>query len=223
MSQPVPLDSIHHVELVVGNAKQAAYYYRKAFGFSQIAYRGPETGHPDAASYALRQGRIQLVLTTPIHPEDPLSEHLRRHGDGVRDIAVLLEDADAVHREVTGRGAQSAIEPRTLEDAGGQVRQAAVRTYGDTIHSFYSVKEYDGPFLPGFRPENVGISEGLSARTSLLGGARRVLEDATEASEAVGRLPIRGKSDPAGSPGTFSIFTARALMSPRRGEACCFP
>jgi 4-hydroxyphenylpyruvate dioxygenase len=153
MSEPVPLRSIHHVEFVVGNAKQAAYFYRKAFGFSQVAYLGPETGHRDRASYALRQNDIRLVLTTPLAPEHPLSEHLKLHGDGVRDIAFQVDDADAVYHEVLKRGALPAVEPRSLEDSGGHVRHAAVRTYGDTIHSFYSLAEYDGPFLPGFRPE----------------------------------------------------------------------
>jgi 4-hydroxyphenylpyruvate dioxygenase len=154
MPQPIPLKSIHHVEIIVGNAKQAAYYYRKAFGFSQIAYLGPETGHRDRASYALEQGRIRLVLTTPLDPENPMSEHIRRHGDGVRDIAFLVEDTDAVYEDVVKRGAKPAIEPRTLKDAGGKVRHAAIHTYGDTLHSFYSVEGYDGPFLPGFRPDS---------------------------------------------------------------------
>jgi len=153
MSESLPIQSIHHVELVVGNAKQAAYYYRKAFGFSQIAYKGPETGHPDRASYALEQGRIRLVLTTAMQPEHPFSEHLKQHGDGVRDIAFEVEDVDAVFAEATKRGAKPAVQPRTLKDAGGEVRHAAVHTYGDTLHSFYSTASYDGPFLPGYRPD----------------------------------------------------------------------
>ena len=153
MSQSIPLQKIHHVEFVVGNAKQAAYYYRKAFGFSQIAYLGPETGFTDRASYALEQGRIRLVMTTPLQPDHPYSDHIKQHGDGVRDIAFQVEDVDATFAEVVKRGAKPAIEPRTLKDAGGEVRHAAVHTYGDTLHSFYSTASYDGPFLPGFRPD----------------------------------------------------------------------
>jgi 4-hydroxyphenylpyruvate dioxygenase len=153
MPETVPLRSIHHVELVVGNAKQAAYFYRKAFGFSQIAYLGPETGHRDRASYALQQGEIRLVLTTPLTPEHPLSDHHKLHGDGVRDIAFLVDDVEATHAEVLRRGAASAVDPHEIGDEGGTARHAAVATYGDTIHSFYSLADYDGPFIPGFRPD----------------------------------------------------------------------
>lgn len=151
MSQPIPLKGIDHVEFVVGNARQAAYYYRKAFGFSQIAYRGPETGYPDRASYALAQGRIRLVLTTPLRPEHPFSDHLRAHGDGVKDLAFAVADVDEVYEAVLARGAESAIEPHTVEDAHGSARHAAIKTYGDTIHSLWCADNYDGPFLPGFR------------------------------------------------------------------------
>jgi len=152
MSQPVPLKAIHHVEFLVGNAKQAAYFYRKAFGFSQIAYRGPETGYRDHASYALQQGSVRFVLTTPLSPDHPDSEWLKQHGDGVRDIAFHVDDADSVFETVTARGAASVIAPKTFEDRGGATRQAAIQTYGDTIHSFISTNDYDGPFLPGFDP-----------------------------------------------------------------------
>ena len=162
MADFLPLKRIHHVELIVGNAKQAAYFYRKAFGFSQIAYRGPETGHRDHASYALAQGLVRIVLTTPITPEHPDAEWIKLHGDGVRDIAFEVDDADAVHETVTSRGAESVLAPTTVEDAGGATRHAAVRTYGDTLHSLISTREYDGPFLPGFEPsvkrdEDVGV------------------------------------------------------------------
>ena len=150
MSESVPLKGIHHVEFVVGNAKQAAYYYRKAFGFRLIGYKGPETGHRDVVSYALEQGKIRFVMTTPLNPEHALSEHLRLHGDGVKDVAFTVRDADAVFAETVGRGAEVAYEPHTHEDASGRVRHAAIRTFGDTVHSFFSGDGYDGPFLPGY-------------------------------------------------------------------------
>jgi 4-hydroxyphenylpyruvate dioxygenase len=153
VKNPVPIKSVHHVELVVGNAKQAAYYYRKAFGFNQIAYLGPETGHRDRASYVLEQGKIRFVITAPMGADHSLAEHQKKHGDGVIDIACRVMDTDEAYQMAVSRGAASAVEPRTLEDDRGTVRHAAIRTYGDTIHSFYSLENYDGPHLPGYDPQ----------------------------------------------------------------------
>ncbi|MCX6551669.1 MAG: 4-hydroxyphenylpyruvate dioxygenase [Acidobacteria bacterium] len=147
---PLRLKSIHHVELWVGNAKQAAYYYRHAFGFSQFAYAGLETGRRDATSYALQQGKARLVLTTPMAPDDPINDHIRLHGDGVRDIAFHVDDADAAFREAVARGAQPVSEPVDRTDGSGSIRHAAIATYGHTIHSFISYRDYAGPFLPGY-------------------------------------------------------------------------
>jgi 4-hydroxyphenylpyruvate dioxygenase len=147
---PLRLKSIHHVEFWVGNARQAAYYYRHAFGFSQFAYAGLETGRRDAASYALQQGKARIVLTTPYGPEDPINDHIRLHGDGVRDICFHVDDADAAFAEAVTRGAKPVRQPEDRADARGAIRQAAVATYGDTIHSFVSYKDYKGPFLPGY-------------------------------------------------------------------------
>ncbi len=147
------LKRIHHVEFWVGNAKQAAFYYRKAFGFSQRAYRGLETGSRDRASYLLEQGRARFVLTSPLTDEGEIGEHLRRHGDGVRDVAFEVEDARAAFAEAVERGAEPQLEPRREHDERGAVWHAAVKTYGDTIHSFYSALDYDGPFLPGYVEE----------------------------------------------------------------------
>jgi 4-hydroxyphenylpyruvate dioxygenase len=161
-NNPLRLKSIHHVEFWVGNAKQAAHYYRQAFGFSQFAYAGLETGRRDSASYALEQGKARLVLTTAFDPDDPISDHVRRHGDGVRDIAFHVDDADAAFAEAVRRGATPVVEPRDLADANGAVRHAAVATYGDTIHSFLSYRDYRGPFLPGYAPRPVpGRDAGL--------------------------------------------------------------
>jgi 4-hydroxyphenylpyruvate dioxygenase len=147
---PLKLKRIHHVEFWVGNAKQAAYYYRRAFGFSQIAYCGLETGNRDAASYVLGQGKARFVITTPLRPDHPATSHLSRHGDGVRDIALEVEDADFAFTEAVRRGAKPVVEPHDLKDEHGIVRHAAIQTYGDTIHSFLSPGDYKGAFLPGY-------------------------------------------------------------------------
>lgn len=159
---PLKLKKIHHVEFWVGNAKQAAYFYRHAFGFSNIAYAGLETGQRDRTSYALQQGKARLVLTTPHDPDSEISHHIRKHGDGVRDIAFQVEDADFAFHEAIERGAEPATHPRDLRDQHGTARHAAIKTYGDTIHSLISYKDYKGPFLPGFverrsPAEEVGI------------------------------------------------------------------
>ncbi len=159
----LPIRSIDHVELWVGNAKQAAYYYRKAFGFSQIAYAGPETGLRDRASYVLRQNKITLVLTTPLNPEHPINAHLTTHGDGVRDIAFLTDDVDACYTIALERGATSVTEVEEIEDGNGKVRRAAIKTYGDTIHTFLSRADYEGPFLPGYEKHEIN-EEGVGLR-----------------------------------------------------------
>ena len=151
----LPISGIHHVELWVGNAKQAAYFYRKAFGFSQVAYCGPETNVRDRASYALKQNKTYYVVTAPMVPEHPIAQHLVRHGDGVRDIAFACEDADVCFKEAVARGAEPVVEPYDRSDDHGVVRQATIKTYGDTVHSFISRKEYTGPFLPGFEAAQV--------------------------------------------------------------------
>jgi len=150
MDNPLQLKRIHHVEFWVGNARQAAFYYRKGFGFSQVAYSGLETGQRQQTSYVLSQGKANLLLTTPMTADDPAAEHIKKHGDGVRDIAFEVEDADRAFAEAVRRGAQPAIEPHESKDEHGAVRRAAVHTYGDTLHSLISYQDYKGPFLPGF-------------------------------------------------------------------------
>jgi 4-hydroxyphenylpyruvate dioxygenase len=151
MNNPLRLRSIHHVAIWCGNAKQTAYFYRNAMGFSQIAYAGLETGSRDVTSYTLRQGKATLVLSTPMCTDGLMQEHIRKHGDSVRDIAFLVDDTDAAFAEATSRGARRLVEPRDLSDDRGAVRYAAFATYGDTIHSLISYKGYNGPFLPGYR------------------------------------------------------------------------
>jgi len=166
----IPLKVIHHVELLVGNAKQAAYFYRQAFGFSQLAYAGPETGVPEQASYVLAQGTICLVVSTPLFPSDPMAEHLHRHGDGVLDIAFLVDDVDATFRDAVSRGAHPAIEPYDRTDESGTIRRAKIRAYGDTLHSFISTSDYHGPFLPGYETRRKpGAGVGLLSIDHIVG------------------------------------------------------
>jgi 4-hydroxyphenylpyruvate dioxygenase len=148
----LPINGTDYVEFYVGNAKQAAYYYRGAFGFQLVGYRGPETGTRDRASYLLEQGKIRFVLTTPLAPEGFIAEHIHKHGDGVRDIALWVDDARSAFEESTKRGAVVVREPEVLEDDNGEIVIAAIGTYGDTIHSFVERRNYQGLFMPGFVP-----------------------------------------------------------------------
>ncbi|HRI03339.1 MAG TPA: 4-hydroxyphenylpyruvate dioxygenase [Pyrinomonadaceae bacterium] len=155
VQNPLGLKKIHHIEFYVGNAKQAEFYYRKAFGFSRAGYSGLETGNRETTSYLMRQTNINFVLTTPMGPEHPAAEHVKQHGDGVRDIAFYVEDADHAFNEAVRRGATPVTEPHDMADENGSVRHAAIATYGDTIHSFISYNtnnghNYNGVFLPGF-------------------------------------------------------------------------
>src|SRR5947207_14448339 len=126
----LPLNGTDYVEFYTGNARQAAHYYRTAFGFRLAAYNGPETGTRDRASYVLVQDKIRFVLTTPLTPDHPIAEHIRIHGDGVRDIALWVDDAESAWRETTSRGAKSVREPETLRDGAGEVRLASITAYG---------------------------------------------------------------------------------------------
>ena len=150
----VPLRGTHHVELWVGNAKQAAYYYRKAFGFSQIAYSGLETGNRENTSYVLEQGKIKLVLTTPLSSNNRITNHLRKHGDGVRDIAFHVDDVESCFKTVVENGAEPLAGPHELVDEHGIVAKATIKTYGDVVHSFICDENYDGVFIPGFREDS---------------------------------------------------------------------
>jgi len=172
MPGPLPLKRIHHIELIVGNAKQAAYYYRKAFGFTQKEYLGPETGVRNRASYLLSEYNVNLVLTTPLTAEDPMNLFLTLHGDGVKDIAFEVEDCEAVYREAVGRGAQSAMAPTEFKDESGVIKRASVRTYGDVIHSFIEKGKFTGAFLPGFKEEvREGVNFGFRRIDHIVGNA----------------------------------------------------
>ena len=147
----LPLQGTDYVEFYVGNAKQAAHYYMTAFGFQPLAYSGPETGVKDRASYAVRQNKLTLVLTTAIRGDNEIADHVYKHGDGVKVIALRVDDAKSAWDETTKRGAKSYLEPEILKDAEGEVRVSGIHTYGDTIHLFVERKNYAGIFLPGFR------------------------------------------------------------------------
>ncbi len=164
-----PINGTDYIEFYVGNAKQASHYYRAAFGFQLVAYRGPETGVRDRASYVLQQDKIRFVLTTPIRPDaspeaKAIAHHIYTRGDGVRDLALWVDDARDAFAKAVERGAVPVHEPRVEQDEHGEVVIAAFRTYGETIHSLVERTRYTGPFLPGFRavtphfqPPSVGL------------------------------------------------------------------
>src|SRR5690606_35425742 len=164
-----PINGTDYIEFFVGNAKQASVYYRSAFGFNLVAYRGPETGTRDRASYVLQQGKIRLVFTTPIRADLSeeaafIADHIQRHGDGVRDLALWVDDARDAFAKAVERGAVPVHEPRVSKDENGEAVTAAIQIYGDTIHTFVERSAYNGPFLPGFRavdprynPPGVGL------------------------------------------------------------------
>jgi len=158
----LPLNGTDYVEFLVGNAKQSSYYYRAAFGMRLIAYQGPETGVRDRVSYVLQQGKVRFVMTTSLYPDSEIADHVRRHGDGVRDIGLWVDDAEKAWRETTQRGAKSIREPFVLgekqaqgaspskNNSNGTVKMASIAIYGDTLHTFVERKDFTGAFLPGF-------------------------------------------------------------------------
>jgi 4-hydroxyphenylpyruvate dioxygenase len=146
----LPIIGTDHIEFYVGNAKQAAYYYQSAFGFKMIAYAGPETGLRDRASYVLQQGKIRFVFTTSLKPNSDIATHVHQHGDGVKVLALQVDDAEKSFYETMQRGAVAIQEPTTLRDENGEIVIASIKTYGDTIHSFVERTNYKGAFMPGF-------------------------------------------------------------------------
>ncbi len=146
----LPINGTDHVELYVGNAKQAAHYYKTAFGFQELAYCGLETGVKESCSYVLMQGKIRLVLTTPLDPNSKIAEHIRKHGDGVKVIALEVDDVRTAYYETMRRGAKSYFAPEIISDKDGEVIRAGIHTYGETIHVFVERRNYKGVFMPGF-------------------------------------------------------------------------
>ena len=139
-----------YIEFYVGNAKQSALYYQAAFGFELVAYKGLETGSKDICSYVLQQGKIRLVLTTALVENHPVADHVKKHGDGVKTLALWVDDAVSSYHTAVSRGAKSAFEPKTLTDEHGEVIISGIYTYGETVHAFVERKNYSGPFMPGF-------------------------------------------------------------------------
>lgn len=147
----LPLQGTDYVEFYVGNAKQAAHFYKTAFGFQSLAYAGPETGVKDRASYVVRQNKLTFVFTTPLRSQNPMADHIYKHGDGVKILALKVEDAADAWKQTTSRGARSYQEPVTLTDTEGELVLSGIHTYGDTVHLFVERKNYRGAFMPGFR------------------------------------------------------------------------
>src|SRR5437660_12756621 len=146
----LPLQGTDHIEFYVGNAKQAAHFYQSALGFQPVAYSGPETGVRERASYVVRQNKITFVLTTPIRTKHPIADHILKHGDGVKVIALKVKDATSAWKETTKRGGKSYMEPKTLTDKQGKIVLSGIHTYGEVAHVFGERYDYTGPFMPGF-------------------------------------------------------------------------
>ena len=157
-SNPLALIDWDYVEFYVGNAKQAAYYYMSAFGFEQLAYAGPETGVPGRVSYLLGQNELRFVLTASLVPDDEIARHVALHGDGIKDIAILVADAAAAFEMAVRGGARVVMEPAPLEDSNGKLIKATIATYGETVHSFIQRDAYRGVFAPGFVEERNAIA-----------------------------------------------------------------
>ncbi len=147
----LPLHGTDYVEFYVGNAKQAAHFYKTAFGFQSLAYAGPETGMKDKVSYVIRQNKLTFVLTTPLRNNTDIADQINKHGDGVKYLALKVDDATDAWQQTTGRGGKSYLEPTTLKDEQGEVVMSGIHTYGDTVHLFIERKNYKGVFMPGFK------------------------------------------------------------------------
>ena len=147
----LPLQGTDYVEFYVGNAKQAAHFYKTAFGFQSLAYAGPETGVKDRVSYVIRQNKLTFMLTTPLRKGNAIADHIAKHGDGVKMLALKVENATSAWEETTKRGGKSYLEPTVLSDDDGRVVMSGIHTYGDTVHLFIERGDYNGPFMPGFR------------------------------------------------------------------------
>lgn len=158
----LPLKRIDYIEFYVGNAKQSAFYYQYAFGFTLTGYRGLETGDKKVTSYLLEQGKIRFVLSTALYPDHEISEHVKKHGDGVRDIAFEVDDATKSFNETVKRGAVPHLEPTKIEDENGYIIKSAIKIYGDTIHTFIERKNYKGLFLPGFTAAGERAVKGIT-------------------------------------------------------------
>jgi 4-hydroxyphenylpyruvate dioxygenase len=163
MADFMPIENWDHLELWVGNAKQAAYFYEHAFGFTRTAYAGPETGVRDRASYVLEQGEIRLVVTSGLREDSEVTRFACRHGDAAKDVALRVLDAREAYRQAVQRGARGVAEPHWIEDEFGRVELASVGTYGEVVHTFVNRSEYEGAYLPGYvaQPSRNGSGGGV--------------------------------------------------------------
>ena len=166
-----PINGTDFIEFYVGNAKQAAHFYRKLFGYTIVAYRGPETGTRDRSSYVMQQDKVRFVLTTPLRPDSEIATHVHKHGDGVKDIALRVPDAANAYREAVSRGARGVREPQVVEDDFGSVELATIATYGDVVHTFVGRNGYEGAYLPGYvaQESTAGDGVGLLAIDHIVG------------------------------------------------------
>jgi 4-hydroxyphenylpyruvate dioxygenase len=169
----MPIQNFDYLEFYVGNAKQSAYYFSHAWGFTPIAYAGLETGVRDRSSYVLEQGNVRLVVTSSLGPEGEIAEHVKLHGDGIKDVAFRVEDAEQAYREATSRGARGVLEPTLYADDDGVVKRAAIATYGETIHTFVERQRYKGIFLPSYRAAATNVPR--SARPAHLAAIDHVV------------------------------------------------
>ncbi|MFL5721779.1 MAG: VOC family protein, partial [Chloroflexota bacterium] len=176
----LPLRGIDHVEFWVGNARQAAAYYRALWGFTPVAFSGLETKVRDRASYVMVQNDIRFVFTAPLTPDGEIAEHVREHGDGVHDIAFLVDDVESAWRETTSRGAVSALAPTELESDDGPLRRASIHTYGEVLHSFVDRRDYGGVFAPGYRA--------VKSRAAAAGGLSLLEVDHCVGNVALGQM-----------------------------------
>jgi 4-hydroxyphenylpyruvate dioxygenase len=164
----MPIDGWDHLELYVGNAKQAAFYYEHAFGFTRTAYAGPETGVRDRASYVLEQDDIRFVLTSGLRPDSEITRFACAHGDGVKDTALTVPDAAEAYEQAVQRGARGVVEPHWVQDDWGRVELATIATYGENVHTFVNRREYTGAYLPGYHeiaPTNGQPATGVGLKT----------------------------------------------------------
>src|SRR5664279_99352 len=148
----LPLLGTDYIEFYVGNAKQAAHYYKAAFGFQGIAYLGPETGVRERVSYVVRQNKLTFVFTSALRPDHEISQQVLKHGDAVHSIALLVDDAESAWKETTTRGAVSFLEPTRMSDLTGEISMSGIKLYGDTVHLFVARNKYNGVFMPGYVP-----------------------------------------------------------------------
>ncbi|WP_243385680.1 4-hydroxyphenylpyruvate dioxygenase [Bacillus kexueae] len=174
-----PIENVDHFELYVGNAKQAAHYYCKAFGFELIGYKGPETGQRETVSYLLQQRKIRLVLTSSLFSDHSVTNFVKLHGDGVKDIALEVKDVEKAYKTAVEKGAIAIQQPQELKDEYGIVKKAIIGTYGDVQHTLIERKDYNGLFLPGFKPSEVKIPAndvGLIAVDHVVGNVEKMEE-----------------------------------------------